>query len=443
MRWELWARYALEFLICLPAGILCLAPVRGRLRVSLRVYLLMVTGAVVLFSIVSATVVMLTGCPENALLLPGLLLFFWMYCRLTEVDALPALFIFLLAAAVMGFCALITDVLLAQVEVANPGTVPTFMAAGLQLALGLGTAALMWPLMAKRIGWLVAHFMQASVWRIVWVLPLAHMLLFIVMTPVDYHTILVNRVQPIGAVVLLFLLGLMLFLIELFYRIAKSITDGAALREENHFLAAQATQYAALSRYIRETRKLRHDFRQHLHVLNGLAAKNDMAGLTAYLKEVGAEGPEQVRFIFANPSLNALAGYYDALAQERGVSLEWRISLPEELHIPDAELCVLLGNLLENAVDGALTLPQGQRTAQAICRMSGNLLCIIVENSYDGQVRREKDGFASTKHPGESYGLESVRATVERYHGSMTVSTEEGVFCVNLLMDLSINAENK
>ena len=89
--------------------------------------------------------------------------------------------------------------------------------------------------MASRVGWLVEHFMQASVWRIVWVLPLAHMLLFIAMMPEDYHTILVNRVQPLGAIILLFLLGLMAFLIELFYRIARSITDGAALREENHF----------------------------------------------------------------------------------------------------------------------------------------------------------------------------------------------------------------
>ncbi len=418
MGWNAWGRYFVELLLCLPAGFLCLAPVKGQAARKYG-YLSLGSGAVITaFAAVGALVIMLTGWPENALLVPGLLLFFWLYSRLTEVEPLPALFIFLLAAAVMGFCAVITDVLMAQVEVANPGTVPTLIAAGLQLALGMLTAARMWKLMASRVGWLVENFKQASVWRIVWVLPLAHMLLFIAMTPEDYHTILVNRVQPLGAVILLFLLGLMAFLIELFYRIAKSITDGAALREENHFLAAQASQYAALSRYIRETRKLRHDFRQHLRVLGGLAAKGDMEELTAYLKEVGAQEQERVRFIFANPSLNALAGYYDTLAQERGVSLEWRVSLPEQLNIPDAELCVLLGNLLENAVDGALTLPQGERRATAICRMSGDLLCIIVENGYDGRVLPEKHGFASTKHAGESYGLESVRATVARHHGS-------------------------
>ena len=440
--WDLWARYAVEFLLCLPASILCLAPVRGRLRVSLQAYLLLATGATALVSAASAAALLVTGWPENALLVPMLLVFFLLYCSLTEIKALPALFIILVAAAGMGFCAIFTDVLLARVEVTRVDAAPTWAAAGLQLGLGLIVAALMWPLMARRVGWLVEQFMQASVWRIAWILPLAHALLFIEMMPQDYHTILVNRVQPLGAIILLFMLGLMAFLIELFYRIARSITDSAALREENHFLAAQASQYAALSSYIRETRRLRHDFRQHLRVLGGLAAQGDMAALTEYLKEVGGAERDEVRFIFANPSLNALAGYYDTMARERGVKLEWSVSMPAELNISDAELCVLLGNLVENAVDGALTLPEGKRSAKVICRMSGDLLCIIVENGYDGQMRRKKDGFASTKHAGESYGLESVKATVDRYHGSLTVDAEEGIFRVNLLMNLPCDMES-
>ena len=440
--WDLWARYAVEFLLCLPASILCLAPVRGRLRVSIRAYLLLATGATALVSAASAAALLVTGWPENALLVPMLLVFFLLYCSLTEIKALPALFIILVAAAVMGFCAIFTDVLLARVEVTRVDVAPTWAAAGLQLGLGLIVATLMWPLMARRVCWLVEQFMQASVWRIAWILPLAHALLFIEMMPQDYHTILVNRVQPLGAIILLFMLGLMAFLIELFYRIARSITDSAALREENHFLAAQASQYAALSSYIRETRRLRHDFRQHLRVLGGLAAQGDMTALTEYLKEVGGAERDEVRFIFANPSLNALAGYYDTMARERGVKLEWSVSMPAELNISDAELCVLLGNLVENAVDGALTLPEGKRSAKVICRMSGDLLCIIVENGYDGQMRRKKAGFASTKHAGESYGLESVKATVDRYHGSLTVDAEEGIFRVNLLMNLSCDMES-
>ena len=441
MRWEIWGRYFLQLLLCLPAGILCLAPVRGRLRVGRRMLATLVIVAVTLFAALGATVLQATYWPENALLVPALVLFYALYRRFVEIDGFQALFILMVAAAVMGFCAVFSEVLWAREELTRGEEVSSWGLAVTRLGLGAAVAAAFWPLMARHVGWLIRYCGQMSAWRIAWLLPTANLVLFVAMMPQDYRTILVNRVQSLGMVILLFLLGLMAFLIELFYRIARSITDSAALREENHFLAAQASQYALLSGYIRETRRLRHDFRQHLRVLSGLAAKGDAAALTAYLKEVGGEEHEEIRFVFANPSLNALAGYYDALARERGVALDWRVSLPEELNIPDAELCVLLGNLVENALDWALTLPEGKRGAKVICRMSGDLLCVIVENGYDGQVRRKKDGFASTKHSGESYGLESARATVARHHGFLTVDAEEDIFRVSLLMNLSANAE--
>lgn len=201
-------------------------------------------------------------------------------------------------------------------------------------------------------------------------------------------------------------------------------------------LAAQASQYAALNTYIQETRRLRHDFRQHLRVLSGLASSGDLDGLNAYLNEVSGQQREEVRFIFANASLNALAGYYDGLAHTNGVRLEWRVSLPERLNIPDAEICLLLGNLMENAIEGAMTRPEGEREARVICRMNGELLCVIVENSYDGHTRKEKGRFASTKHPGEGYGLNSVSTTVARHQGSMSAETEDSIFRVSLLLNL-------
>ena len=102
---------------------------------------------------------------------------------------------------------------------------------------------------------------------------------------------------------------------------------------------------------------------------------------------------------------------------------------------------VLLGDLVEDVLDGGLALPGGKRGTKVICRRSGDLRCVMVENGYDGQVRRKKDGFASTKHSGESYGLESARATVARHHGFLTVDAEEDIFRVSLLMNLSANAE--
>ena len=93
-------------------------------------------------------------------------------------------------------------------------------------------------------------------------------------------------------------------------------------------------------------------------------------------------------------------GIMTSAPRTQGIALEWNAAVPEALPIADAELCVLLGNLLENAIDGASALPEGERRVRAICRLSGDMLCVIVENRFDGQVRREKGRFLSTKHAG-------------------------------------------
>ena len=74
MGWNAWGRYFVELLLCLPAGFLCLAPVKGRLRVSMGTFLWAAVGSITAFAAVGALVIMLTDWPENALLVPGLLL---------------------------------------------------------------------------------------------------------------------------------------------------------------------------------------------------------------------------------------------------------------------------------------------------------------------------------------------------------------------------------
>lgn len=86
MRWEIWGRYFLQLLLCLSAGILCLAPVRGRLRVGRRMLATLVIVAVTLFAALGATVLQATYWPENALLVPALVLFYALYRRFVEID---------------------------------------------------------------------------------------------------------------------------------------------------------------------------------------------------------------------------------------------------------------------------------------------------------------------------------------------------------------------
>ena len=126
MDWNVWGRYFVELMLCLPAGLLCLAPVEGRLRRSMGSILLAVGVAITLFAALGALIILQTGWPENVLLIPGMLLFFELYRSLIRVDNMQAVFVFLTAAEVMGFCAVFTDVLLAGGEISNIEAAPSW-----------------------------------------------------------------------------------------------------------------------------------------------------------------------------------------------------------------------------------------------------------------------------------------------------------------------------
>ena len=105
--------------------------------------------------------------------------------------------------------------------------------------------------------------------------------------------------------------------------------------------------------------------------------------------------------------------------------------------MPEAELCMMLGNLLENAVRASAALPPEERSIRVLLRMlSPGMLGLIVENRYSGVLHRENGKLRSTAHPGSGVGLLSVQTAVDRYQGEMTVETENRLFRVNILLNI-------
>lgn len=145
-------------MLCLPAALVCIAPVRGPnglLRASTRGYLLAATGVVALVSFLGAALCASLNLPCNLIIGAVMPLFFLLYRHYVDLGWLRALFVFLLAAAAMAFCAVLTDVLLARLEVGNHSGVPSWPSATVQFALGLLTALMLCPILSRKLAWLL------------------------------------------------------------------------------------------------------------------------------------------------------------------------------------------------------------------------------------------------------------------------------------------------
>lgn len=75
-----------------------------------------------------------------------------------------------------------------------------------------------------------------------------------------------------------------------------------------------------------------------------------MEELRAYLKDYESEFVDAHATFCANGALDAIAGYYAATAAQKNIPLAWQLNLPEKLPMREADLCMVLGNLLENAL---------------------------------------------------------------------------------------------
>ena len=285
--------------------------------------------------------------------------------------------------------------------------------------------------------WLLREYSGEAFWQSAWPLPALYAVFLVYCMPLNPAVVLVGRLKIISVLaVSISLFGIFLLLYET-YRVAREFARNARLDRENQLLAMESRRYMELQTYLDNTRRLRPDFRQHLHVIAGLTETGQLEELKSYLRQYESELSEHRPSLCANAAVDALAGYYDHAAGQQGVPVEWKLALPRQLPMPEADLCTILGNLLENALHASQKLPPEQRLVQVMAQMlSPAMLGLVVENHYDGVLKKQQGILHSTKHEGTGIGLVSAETVVHKYNGSLHLETEGRLFRVNVLLNL-------
>ncbi len=215
-------------------------------------------------------------------------------------------------------------------------------------------------------------------------------------------------------------------------------TKNAALREREHVLTMQHTQYANLQDRIEEARRAKHDLRQHLRVLSAYAKDGKYDELAVYLERYRATVPEDETFSFCDHlAVNALLQYFAGYAKAIGAGFAATVHIPSELGIPDEVLAVVLGNLLENAMDAAVAEGSG-----AVISVRGKsdegTVFFKIRNTCNRPPKTDRNGnYISTKAgTGHGIGISSVSEIVHRYNGLMEIRHEDGVFTVSVMLNV-------
>ena len=197
-----------------------------------------------------------------------------------------------------------------------------------------------------------------------------------------------------------------------------------------------ATHYQEVENMYRQVRGWRHDYRNHIQMMKVLAANGDLEGLKAYLDELDTDlNTVDTVVKTGNAMADAVLNSKISLAKAKGIPVQVDAHIPVRLKMSELDLCCILGNLFDNAIDASLAPPEDRRLIRVYMDMKGSQLYISFTN-FTAAKKMEKVGkrFRTTKGEGHGFGLVRIDNIIERLDGYLSRNSEDGAFTTEILI---------
>ena len=238
-----------------------------------------------------------------------------------------------------------------------------------------------------------------------------------------------NRANIQSAVTAVILLGVNVLVFYIYIKLADDLQlrRMTSVYEQQLDLCERHQQERELS--ILRLRDMRHNMKNNLVSILAYAENGDNEKIIRFVNEIMEEGGIKTSTVTnsGNIVIDSLIGYWYVEAKKVGIDFSVNLNIPMEMPFRGADICLILGNLLENAVEAAQKA-EGKKYIRLHMKYDKNNLLLFVENNYKGVLIKTKDKrLKSTKTDAENHGvgLSSVYRIAAKYHGVVTI--DDGV----------------
>lgn len=196
------------------------------------------------------------------------------------------------------------------------------------------------------------------------------------------------------------------------------------------------THYREVDNMYRQIRGWRHDYRNHIQTMKAYAADGDLDAIRKYLDLLDQDLTTVDTVIkTGNPMTDAILNSKISLARAKGIRVTADAHIPVKLKSSEIDLCCILGNLFDNAIEASMKLPPEQRMIRVYMDMKNTQLYISFTNFTAGRkLQKVGSRFRSTKGEGHGFGLIRIDAIVERLEGYLSRNSEDGAFTTEILL---------
>ena len=427
-----------------PYAFFCLYPFRDRFRLSTKKTMLMALSIFIVMVIPFSLIAQFNIGGDyreliwNVIFYIALLLFGIFYCFSIQAKTAEKLFVFFVVMSYGFFVTSTVTFLHRTFRFPSDHFMYPPLALILTLIINLLLAKPFLMLM-ERIRTMINADLESRIWKILCSLPA----LFILIASIAQFSSIINLSTNMVVHAMFVLFAVFAFMV---YAVFFSVMEYIRSKQEEQRISERILEnYRNQAENNEHILEIHHEIRHHMNALSSYLKQEDYAGARQYIQKFTEEA-EQLPFVTytANALVNSILSEFAERASRYKAIVEYSIIIGRRLNMEDIDLCRMLTNILENAVEGCQNVSEGQRIIRLNLHSKGNFLFIKCENSYNEDNLRITNGkYKSSKKNSDrhGYGLKIINGIAEKYNGILSVQVHDGFFAVTTTLCLDENNE--
>lgn len=196
------------------------------------------------------------------------------------------------------------------------------------------------------------------------------------------------------------------------------------------------THYQEVETMYKKMRGWRHDYKNHIQMMKALLLSGELDKLETYLDELDTDlNTIDTVVKTGNAMADAILNSKISLAYSKDIKVKVDAHIPVKLKMSELDLCVIIGNLFDNAIEASLKLPSNERLIRIYMDMKNTQLYISFTN-FTSTLKQTKVGnrFNTTKGKGHGLGMIRIDNIIERLEGYLSRNSEDGAFTTEILI---------
>lgn len=281
---------------------------------------------------------------------------------------------------------------------------------------------------------------NTDVWKYIWIIPMIFIAFAVLFGIGLSKEMLMNwRHYIVRCLVGLSFFSIYFILVKVMEQTKQNATLYENIRMTNNLLAVQSNHYKMLTDNNNKAKAARHDLRHHILVLQSFLQNKELSRMEEYLNQYQVRLSESEQpSICKHYMIDAILQHYRAIAESFAIEFKINVSITDQVLVDDFDLCIILGNILENAIEACERMTKNDKSISLHIKMVGNMLVITLDNSYDGRIKVSATSFVSSKRSGgeAGMGLASIQSIVSKYKGVLDLKYTQDIFKTSIMLNL-------